>query len=84
MDLQYFGNLGNSETLTFSFTPDVSGGTGTRSNSWTMEVRDSAIVDDPGTAADESLIGSYTLAFNDSQSWWRDAGQRHCSDRRRP
>lgn len=67
MDLQYFGNLGNSETLTFSFTPDVSGATGTRSNSWTMEVRDSAIVDDPGTAADELLIGSYTLAFNDSQ-----------------
>jgi flagellar hook protein FlgE len=68
MDVQYFGNLGNSETMTMSFTPNVAGAAGTRSNTWTMEVRDSAIVDNPGTAADESLIGSYTLQFNDSQT----------------
>ncbi|MFO1138099.1 MAG: flagellar hook-basal body complex protein [Paracoccus sp. (in: a-proteobacteria)] len=68
MDVQYFGNLGNSERLTFSFTPDVSAAAGTRSNSWTMQVRDSAIANDPSTAADESVIGSYTLTFNDSQT----------------
>lgn len=66
MNVEYFGNLGNSESMTFTFTPDVSGTAGTRSNSWTMEVRDSAITDDPATAADESLIGSYTLEFDDS------------------
>ncbi|KGJ03381.1 flagellar hook protein FlgE [Paracoccus halophilus] len=68
MDVQYFGNLGNSESLAISFTPDVSAAAGTRSNSWTMEIRDSAITDDPATAADEALIGSYTLEFNDSQT----------------
>ncbi|CAM3154491.1 flagellar hook protein FlgE [Paracoccus aminovorans] len=67
MEVEYFGNLGNSEKMTFSFTPDVSGAAGARSNSWTMEVRDSAIIDDPATAADESLIGTYTLEFDDSQ-----------------
>ncbi len=66
MEVEYFGNLGNSEKMTFSFTPDVSGTAGARSNSWTMEVRDSAIVNDPATAADESLIGTYTLTFDDS------------------
>ncbi|WP_347267852.1 flagellar hook protein FlgE [Paracoccus sp. (in: a-proteobacteria)] len=66
MEVEYFGNLGNSERMTFSFTPDVSGAAGTRSNRWTMEIRDSAIIDNPGTAADEALIGSYTLEFDDS------------------
>lgn len=68
MDVQYFGNLGNTEAMTVSFIPDVSAAAGTRSNTWTMEIRDSAITDDPATAADESLIGSYTLEFNDSQT----------------
>lgn len=68
MTVQYFGNLGNAETFTISFTPDVSSGAGTRSNSWTMEIRDSAIVNDPATPADESLVGSYTVEFNDSQT----------------
>lgn len=66
MNVEYFGNLGNSEQMTFTFTPDVSGAAGSRANSWTMEVRDSAIIDDAATAADESLIGSYTLEFDSS------------------
>jgi flagellar hook protein FlgE len=33
-----------------------------------MEIRDSAIVNDPATAADESLVGSYTIEFNDIQT----------------
>lgn len=68
MEVEYFGNLGTSEKMTFSFTPDVSGATGTRSNSWTMEVRDSAIINDPSTPADESLIGTYTIEFDSSQT----------------
>jgi flagellar hook protein FlgE len=31
-----------------------------------MEIRDYAITDDPATAADESLVGSYTLDFDDA------------------
>lgn len=68
MEVEYFGNLGNSERMTITFTPDVAGAAGVRSNSWTMEIRDSAIIDDPATAEDESLIGTYTLDFNDSQA----------------
>ncbi|WJS84883.1 flagellar hook protein FlgE [Paracoccus sp. TOH] len=68
MEVEYFNNLGGSEKMTITFTPDVSGTTGTRSNSWTMEIRDSAIIDDPGTAADEALIGTYTLTFDASQA----------------
>lgn len=64
--VEYYDNLGASRSLTTTFTPTVgAAGTG-RSNSWTMEIRDSAIADDPGTAADESLVGSYTLEFADS------------------
>ncbi len=64
--VEYYDNLGASRSLTMSFTPTVgAAGTG-RSNSWTMEIRDSAITDDPGTAADESLVGSYTLEFDDA------------------
>ena len=68
LEVEYYGNLGNTERMAISFTPDVSGTAGARTNTWTMEIRDSAIIDDPGTAADESLIGTYTLEFNDSQT----------------
>lgn len=64
--VEYYDNLGASRSLTMSFTPTVgAAGTG-RSNSWTMEIRDSAITDDPATAGDESLVGSYTLNFDDA------------------
>ena len=63
--IQYFDNLGAPRNLTMSFTPTVgAAGTG-RSNSWTVQMRDSAIADDAGTPADESLIGSYELTFDD-------------------
>lgn len=64
--VEYYDNLGASRSLTTTFTPTVGAeGTG-RSNSWTMEIRDSATADNPATAADESLVGSYTLEFDDS------------------
>jgi len=68
MEVEYFGNLGNSEKMTIVFTPEVTGPPGTRSNSWTMDIFDSAIIDDPATPADESLIGTYRLEFDDSQA----------------
>lgn len=64
--VEYYDNLGAARSLTTTFTPTVGAAGSGRSNSWTMEIRDSAIADDPGTAADESLVGSYALDFADS------------------
>jgi len=68
VEVEYFGNLGNSEKMEITFKPDVSGTAGARTNRWTMEIRDKAITDDPSTPDDESLIGVYTLEFDNSQS----------------
>ncbi len=57
LSVEYFGNLGTSETLDITFTPTVPA-TGS-SNTWTMEIRDSA----QGGA----LIGEYTLVFDDTR-----------------
>lgn len=66
LSVEYFGNLGTSETLDIDFTPTVPA-TGS-TNEWTMVIRDSATVDDPLTAGvDESIIGEYTLTFDDSR-----------------
>lgn len=67
LSVEYFGNLGTSETLDITFRPTVPA-TGS-SNEWAMVIRDSATVDDPGTAGiDESVIGRYVLTFDDSRS----------------
>lgn len=50
MTVEYFGNLGNSESLEISYEP-----TGT-ANQWTMTVRDSA--------SSNAVIGEFTLDFN--------------------
>lgn len=56
--VEYFGNLGTSESLAISFTPVVPA-TGT-SNQWTMQIRDSA--------SGDAVVGEYTLTFDDSRS----------------
>jgi len=58
LSVEYFGNLGTSETLDITFAPTVpvSGA----SNTWTMEVRDSA----QGGA----IIGQYTLVFDNTRA----------------
>lgn len=62
----YYDNLGAAESLTMTFTPTVgAAGTG-RSNSWTLEIRDSASIDNPATAGNESVLGTYTLDFSDA------------------
>lgn len=57
LSVEYFGNLGASERLDFSFMPTIPA-TGS-SNTWTMEIRDSA----QGGA----VIGNYTLVFDESR-----------------
>ncbi len=58
LTVEYFGNLGTSESLDFTFTPIVPGSGS--SNSWTMQVADSA--------AGGAVIAEYTLTFNDTQA----------------
>lgn len=67
MNVEYFGNLGTSEKLIISFKPDVSGAAGSgMSNSWTMEIRDSAI--DTSTNPNANIVGQYEITFNDDQA----------------
>jgi len=56
LTVEYFGNLGNTETLEVTFTPVVP--LAGSSNRWTMTVTDSA---QAGT-----VIGSYTLVFDNT------------------
>ncbi len=57
LSVEYFDNLGTSESLQIEFIPivPVSGA----SNQWTMQIRD--------TASGGALIGEYTLTFDDTR-----------------
>ena len=57
-NIEYFGNLGTSETLQVTFTPTVAA-TG-YSNQWTMRIVDSA--------SDGAVVGEYQLEFDDSRT----------------
>ena len=57
LEVEYFGNLGTSESLGVSFTPTVPA-TGS-SNTWNMVITDSA--------QNDAVIGDYTLTFDDSR-----------------
>ncbi|MCF3972620.1 flagellar hook protein FlgE [Paracoccus salsus] len=61
LKVEYFGNLGTSESLDITFIPDTTDPTG-MSNTWVMEIRDSA--SDPAA----NLIGSYRVVFDDTQA----------------
>ena len=56
LSVEYFGNLGISETLDVTFTPTIPASG--YSNEWTMEITDSAQGGAP--------IGTYTMIFEDS------------------
>lgn len=58
LSVEYFGNLGTSETLDITFTPSVPASGA--SNAWTMEIRDSA--------QNGALIGQYSLTFDNSRA----------------
>lgn len=61
LKVEYFGNLGTSESLDITFVPNTADATG-MSNTWVMEVRDSA--SDPAA----NLVGSYRIVFDESQA----------------
>ena len=58
LTIEYYGNLGQAETLSITFTPTVPA-TGA-SNTWTMEVRDSA--------SGGAVIGNFDLTFDDGRT----------------
>ncbi len=61
LSIEYFGNLGFSQVLTATFTPDLPAAAATvPTNSWTLELTDSA-----GAGA---TVGRYTLTFNDDRT----------------
>lgn len=57
LSIEYFGNLGTSETLNLSFTPTIPASG--QSNEWTMQISDSA--------SGGALIGEYILTFDDTR-----------------
>lgn len=57
LTVDYYGNLGTAETLTYTFTPTVPA-TGS-SNSWTLTIADSASAG--------ATVGEYTVTFDDTQ-----------------
>ncbi|NSX56694.1 flagellar hook protein FlgE [Parasulfitobacter algicola] len=59
LSIEYFDNLGTSQSLSVAFTPTVPAAAGA-SNEWTMVVRDSA--------SGNSIVGEYTLTFNDNRT----------------
>lgn len=54
--VEYFGNLGTSESLTYTFTPNVPASGA--SNTWTMAITDSA--------SGGAVVGEYTMVFDDA------------------
>lgn len=58
LTVEYFGNLGQAETLNFEFTPTVPGAGA--SNEWTVVIRDSA--------SGGAIIGDYTMTFEDGRT----------------
>ncbi len=57
LTVEYFGNVGTSESLDFTFTPTVP--TTGASNTWTMKITDSASAG--------AVVGEYTVTFNNTQ-----------------
>jgi flagellar hook protein FlgE len=58
LSVEYYGNLGTSESLEFTFTPTVPGSGA--SNTWTMTIADSA--------SGGAVVGEYTLVFDATQA----------------
>lgn len=52
--MEYFGNLGTSETLDFTFTPST-----TTENAWTVQITDSA--------SSDAIVAEYALTFDPSR-----------------
>lgn len=59
LSVEYFGNLGTSERLAISFTPEVPNDGDPPSNKWTMIIKDEA--------QNDAVIGEYTLTFDEGR-----------------
>ena len=57
--VEYFDNVGDSESLTFSFTPSVP--VAGSSNAWNMTITDSA-------TASPGIVGEFDLVFDDTRA----------------
>lgn len=62
LSVEYFDNLGTSQSIDISFTPVDPGGTASASNTWVMEMSDTA------TADADNPIGWYMVVFNDDRT----------------
>jgi flagellar hook protein FlgE len=60
ISVEYFDNLGTSQSVNITFAPNVPAAGAPASNEWTMELFDST---NPTVS-----IGQYTLAFNDART----------------
>ena len=58
LSVEYYDNLGTSESLQIEFVPSVPASGS--SNEWTMIIRD--------TASEDAIIGEYTLTFDESRT----------------
>ncbi|MEO0860967.1 MAG: flagellar hook-basal body complex protein [Pseudomonadota bacterium] len=59
LPVEYYGNMGQSQTLDITFTPTVPVAGDPASNEWTMEIRDDA--------QGGLLVGEFTIVFDDSR-----------------
>ncbi|MEM6339803.1 MAG: flagellar hook-basal body complex protein [Pseudomonadota bacterium] len=60
LSVEYYDNLGTSESVNVAFTPNVPTSGSAASNEWTMVFTDSA--------SGGTVIGEYTIAFTDSRT----------------
>ena len=66
LNIEYFDNLGTSESLNFEFEPSPADATtGEASNEWTVRVTDTATP--PDALGNAIVIAEYVLTFNDSR-----------------
>ena len=59
LPIEYFGNLGESQTLAVTFTPGAPTPPAAASNAWTMEVVD--------TASGATPVGAFDIVFDDTR-----------------
>ncbi len=60
LSIEYFDNLGTSQSIDVAFTPTVPPSGDPASNTWTMVLRDSA--------QNGAIVGEYTVEFDDSRT----------------
>ncbi|PRY19852.1 flagellar hook protein FlgE [Aliiruegeria haliotis] len=61
LPIEYYDNLGTSQSLTITFTPNVSATVGDATNAWSMSIADSAT---PG-----EVIAAYDLTFAEDRDY---------------